>query len=40
MGICPLCNWNEFTKDLEALSDFPEDYEWTEYPDQEFYLEV
>lgn len=39
MGVCPLCNWNEFTKDLEDLSDYPEDYERTKYPEQSFYLE-
>jgi len=39
MGVCPLCNWNEFTRALEALPDYPENYEWVEYPDQEYYLE-
>lgn len=40
MGICPICNWNEFTKEEHDLQDVPDDYEWSGYPEPEFYLEA
>lgn len=40
MGICPICKWNEFTKEESDLQNFEVDYQWPEYPEQKFYLEV